>query len=94
MTTSLLFALIQIPMALGLTWHCCQVRRRVTGWIRDALTLVAACGGGMIAWRIATITAVPNIEDRAAGGMGMQTLFIVAVFLLVHAIGALTADKP
>lgn len=88
-----LFALIQIPLALALVWHCCQVRRRIDGWIRDVLTLVVACGGGMIAWRIASFTVVPSLEDRAAGGMGMQTLFLVAVFLLVHAVGQLNDQR-
>lgn len=88
-----LFALIQIPLALALVWHCCQVRKRLGGWIRDSLTLVAACGGGMIAWRIATLMYVTDPADRAAGGMGVQTLFIVAVFLLVRAIGQLSAER-
>lgn len=93
MTTTLLFAFVQIPLALALVYHCCQIRRHIGGWIREALLLVAACGGGMIAWRIAALTVVPNVEDRAAGGMGMQTLFLVAVFLLVKAIGQLNDQR-
>lgn len=87
MTFDLLFAVVQIPLALALVWRCSQVRQAVDGWMRDALLFVIACSACMIAWRLATLSVITDPLHRSAGGMGIQTLFIVAFIVLVSAIG-------
>lgn len=83
----LLFAAVQIPLALLLVWRCARVRESSDGWMRDALLLVIACSACMIAWRLATLSLIGDPMYRITGGMGIQTLFIVAFLVLVSAIG-------
>ncbi|WP_158701027.1 hypothetical protein [Phytohalomonas tamaricis] len=65
----------------------------MVGWISKALLAVIGCCVFFLGWRLATIGLILDPATRQAGGIGVQTLFIIAIFVLVSAIGSLSAQN-
>ena len=92
-TISITVAYLQIPIVILLAAHCIKVRHRVSGWISKAILSVIGCCVFFLGWRLATIDLITDPATRQAGGIGMQTLFIIAIYVLVSAIGSLSTHK-